>query len=106
MRQVWGALCVIGTVLPYVVFGPWLVEHGLDLGLLCVEATASPVAAFAWLDVVVSAAAVLVLAFRQLARGATQYWYVVIGTCVVGVSLGLPLYLFLSHAGGEASTGA
>ena len=104
MRVLWGAFCVIGTVLPYAVFVPWLVDHGLDFGLLYEQATSSGGAAFAWLDVVVSAAVVLTLAFRQLARGARQYWYVVAGTCLVGVSLGLPLYLFLS--GGSERRGA
>ena len=97
MRHVWGTFCVIGTLLPYAVFAPWLVEHGLDIGQLFDQAASSPVAAFAWLDVIVSAAVVLTLAFRRLMGGSRQYWYVVVGTCLVGVSLGLPLYLFLSH---------
>jgi hypothetical protein len=26
-------LCILGTVLPYSQFGPFLIEHGFDLGL-------------------------------------------------------------------------
>lgn len=33
MRTLWGTLCVVGVALPYSVFIPWVLEHGLDLGL-------------------------------------------------------------------------
>lgn len=99
MRLLWGTLSVVGTVVPLAVFLPWLVEHGLDLGLLYTQAAASPVAAFAWLDVLISALVVLTLAFRRLSAGARRYWLVILGTCGVGVSLGLPLYLFLEDSG-------
>jgi hypothetical protein len=89
-------MCLVGTVLPLAVFLPWLREHGLDLALLFQQATATPVAAFAWLDVLLSAAVVLLLAGLRIAEGRRGYWGVVFGTCLVGVSLGLPLYLYLS----------
>lgn len=33
-KRSWLALCVVGTVVPYAVFVPWLADNGLDLGLL------------------------------------------------------------------------
>ena len=87
-------MCVLGTVLPYAVFIPWLLKNGLDLHLLLDQAT-PPIAAFAWLDVVVAAVVVLVLAIKQIFAGQGRFWLVVVGTCGVGVSFGLPLYLYL-----------
>lgn len=98
MRRIWLTLCVVGTVVPYAAFVPWLLEHGLDLSLLYRQAAGTPVAAFAWLDVLVAAVVVLLLAGRRLVAGDRGFALVVAGTCLVGVSLGLPLYLYLAGA--------
>ena len=103
MRPMWLALCVIGTVAPYAVFVPWLMQHGLDLPLLYEQASGTPIAAFAWLDVLISAVVVLLLAARRLMKGERRFWLVVAGTCGVGVSLSLPLYLYLASSCAAAS---
>ncbi len=95
MKRFWLLMCVVGTVVPYSVFIPWLLENGLDLPLLLQQAP-TLIAAFAWLDVIISAIVILVLSARQIARGSMKHWFVVAGTCTVGVSLGLPLYLYLN----------
>ena len=53
-------LAVLGVVLPYAWFVPWLLEHGLNVGLLVEEIFASRISVFGWLDVIVSALALLV----------------------------------------------
>jgi hypothetical protein len=96
MRSAYLALCVLGILLPYAAFGPWLFEHGLALHLLVHEVAGSPVAAFAWADVLVSAAALLAFMAREhRARPVRYAWVPVIGLLCVGVSLALPLYLYL-----------
>ena len=89
-------LCILGTILPYAVFIPWLSQNGLNISQLVSEITASPVAMFAWLDVVISALALLafILIERQ-SRKVKLFWLPIVGTFAVGVSLGLPLYLLL-----------
>jgi hypothetical protein len=87
-------MCLVGTVLPYAMFIPWVLKNGFDMRLLLNETT-PPIAAFAWLDVVVAAVVVLVLAIKQIFAGQSRFWLVVVGTFGVGVSLGLPLYLYL-----------
>lgn len=99
MKRLWLVLCFVGTAAPYAVLVPWLMEHGLDPGLLYEQASATAISAFAWLDVLVSAIVVLILAFRRIAAGKSRFWFVVAGTCTVGVSLGLPLYLYLGETG-------
>lgn len=93
MKRLWLFMSVVGTVLPYAVFIPWALKNGLDMHLLLDQAT-PPIAAFAWLDVVVAAMVVLVLAIKQIVAGQSRFWFILIGTLGVGVSLGLPLYLY------------
>lgn len=60
------------------------------------EIAASRLAAFGWLDVLVSAVVVLQLAASESSKlGMRRLWLPVVGTLTVGVSLGLPLFLWL-----------
>lgn len=44
-------LTLLGILLPYGAFVPWLLANGLDITLLFSEAAANPISLFAWLDV-------------------------------------------------------
>jgi hypothetical protein len=54
-RHVYLVLCVVGFLLPYSQFVPWLLEHGLNLSLFCRELFANRIGAFFGMDVLVSA---------------------------------------------------
>ena len=89
-------LCFVGVVLPYWILGPWLVQHGPALYLFATQIAESPIAAFAWADVIVSAAALLVFMIgEQRVRPIRRFWMPIVGLLFVGVSLALPLYLYL-----------
>jgi uncharacterized protein DUF2834 len=95
MQRTYLVLCVLGTVLPYSQFGPWLFDHGLDLELLWDELTVNRIERFFVLDVLVSAVAVFALVLSEGRRELRRWWPPVVATLLVGVSLGLPLYLYL-----------
>ncbi len=96
MKLLYALLAVLGTVVPLSQFAPWLVEHGLDFSLLFQQAFEPNIAAFAWLDVIVSAVALLFFIFWEGRRLSMQkLWLPMLGTCTVGVSLGLPLFLLM-----------
>ena len=86
-------MCVLGTVLPYSALVGWGVENA---GLSVAEILASRMSLFAWADVLVSAV-VLIAFIRHEGRRASipGLWVPVAGTCAVGVSLGLPLFLLM-----------
>jgi|SRR5580692_10657647 hypothetical protein len=89
-------LCLAGLLLPYSQFVPWVLQHGLNLPLFARELFANRIGAFFGMDVVVSAVALLVFTRIESARLAIRNrWLVVIAVLTVGVSLGLPLFLFL-----------
>jgi len=95
LRHAYFGLSVLGIVLPYWQLVPWLMQHGLHLRLLFGELFASRVGAFFGMDVVVSAIVLFVFIYAEDARLALKHlWLPVIATLLVGVSLGLPLFLY------------
>jgi hypothetical protein len=96
MKRFYVAACIAGIALPYSQLLPWLSEHGLAPLLLLQEITRSRISAFAWFDVLVSAVVLLRFAGHEGRKlGMKNLWLPVLATLVVGVSLGLPLFLLL-----------
>ncbi|HEV7365851.1 MAG TPA: DUF2834 domain-containing protein [Gemmatimonadales bacterium] len=95
-RHLYLGLCVAGTFLPYSQFIPFLREHGLDLHLFLAQLFANRVSAFFGLDVIVSSLVLWVLVYVDGRRYAVRHlWAPILGNLAVGVSLGLPLFLYL-----------
>ncbi len=96
LRHVYLLLCVLGVALPYWKLLPWAMQHGLNLSLLCQELFATRIGAFFGLDVVVSAVVLFVFVFVEGRRDRVPHlWLPIMATLLVGVSLGLPLFLYL-----------
>jgi hypothetical protein len=88
--------CVLGLLLPYSQFVPWVLEHGLSVTLFCRELFANRISAFFAMDVIVSAIVLIWFIQSEGKRsGVRLLWLPTIGTLVVGVSFGFPLFLFL-----------
>ena len=89
-------LCFAGVLLPYWQFVPWVFQHGLNLALFARELFANRIGAFFGMDVIVSAVALLAFTRIESARlGVRRRWLVLVAVLTVGVSLGLPLFLYL-----------
>jgi hypothetical protein len=96
MRWVYLSLALIGTVLPYSQFLPWLAEHGPNVPLLLTELFSTRAGAFFGLDVLVSAVVLIAFIRREGARRKMSIlWLPIAATCLIGVSCGLPLFLYL-----------
>jgi hypothetical protein len=96
MRQLYLSLAVVGAVLPYSQFLPWLVDHGPNLHLLFTELFSTRMGAFFGFDVLVSAIVLLAFIRREGAKcHMHSLWLPIAATCLVGVSCGLPLFLYL-----------
>jgi len=89
-------LAVAGCVLPYSQFLPWVADHGLNLPLLLRELFASRIGGFFGLDVVISAVVLIGFIRVEGARAAVGHrWLPTLATLLVGVSCGLPLFLYM-----------
>ena len=96
LRHVYLALGLLGLALPYWKLVPWIIDHGLNLTLLGQELFATRIGAFFGLDVVVSAIVLFVFIATEGRRLAMSLlWLPIVATLLVGVSLGLPLFLYL-----------
>ena len=95
-RHFYLVCCVLGLVLPYSQFVPWLLEHGLNITLFFRELFANRIGAFFAMDVIVSAIVLICFIQSEGKRLRVRLlWLPMVGTLVVGVSFGLPLFLFL-----------
>jgi hypothetical protein len=98
-KTIYLALCFIGTLLPYWQFIPWVVQHGLNLSLFARELFANRIGAFFGMDVLVSAVAMVAFMRVESARlSIHRRWLPVLALLTVGVSLGLPLFLYLRES--------
>ena len=95
-KTIYLCLCILGTVLPYSQFIPFLRDHGLDLRLLVEQLFANRISAFFGLDVIVSSVALWAFVRIEGRRtGVRHIWAPLVAILLVGVSLGLPLFLYL-----------
>ncbi len=96
-KNIYLGLAIIGIVLPYSQFITFLMEEGFDIALMLSQITSSRIAAFGWLDVAVSAI-VLVLMILDDRERMSNWWLPLVATFPVGVSCGLPLYMYLKES--------
>jgi len=94
-KPVYLGLAVLGAVVPYIQFLPWLLEHGVDLPLFFHQLHANRVSEFFAADVFVSAAVVLAFLIYERRRLGWSWWLPVLGLVIFGVSVALPLLLYL-----------
>jgi hypothetical protein len=89
-------LAIAGAIVPYSQLIPWAAEHGPDAKGFALELFSTRIGAFFGLDVLICA--ITLLAFirweGQRAR-MTKLWMPVTVTLLIGVSCGLPLFLFM-----------
>jgi len=96
MRIRYLVLCILGVVLPYSQFVPWVLAHGFDARLFVHELFSNRIGGFFGLDVIVSAFVLIPFVLAEGRRlSMTQLWAPVAGTLCVGVSFGFPLFLLM-----------
>lgn len=96
LKTVYLILCFVGILLPYWQFLPWLAANGLNLSLFFAQLFANRVSAFFGIDVFVSAVTLMVFVRgdKPTLTGVAR-WLPLIAVLCVGVSLALPLFLYL-----------
>jgi len=92
-------LCVAGTLVPCSRFIPFLSQYGLESRLLFEHLFSTSGRGLVGTEAIVSLAALWVLIGIEGRRSQmTRLWVPVAASLLVGVSLGLPLFLYLREA--------
>ncbi len=100
-------LCILGTVLPYSQFVPWLAENGLNAQFFVRQLFANRIGAFFGWDVLISGVVLVGFVRSEGKRlGMSLLWLPILGLCAVGVSFGFPLFLYLRERALEGAEGA
>jgi hypothetical protein len=97
------AMAVVGTVVPWLFFGSFFGLNGLDIPLFLRSLFANGAAGGFSADVLITIVVFWVWTWRDAARHRVARWWLVLpASFCVGLSLALPLYLYLrERADGE-----
>jgi hypothetical protein len=96
VKLVYLCFAVLGALIPYGWVAPWFSEHGLDAPRFLSELFSSRVGAFFGLDVLLSAVVLITFIVWEGQRThVKRLWIPIAATCAIGVSCGLPLFLFM-----------
>jgi hypothetical protein len=103
MRRLYLLLAILGFILPYYFFVSFLIENGLDLGLLLGQLFANDISAFFAVDLIITAIVLLAFMVREAGRYQMRNrWLYIVATLAVGPSFAFPLFLYFREAGVDA----
>lgn len=88
-------LSIIGTALPLSQFVPFIAKNGINMPLFFEKLFINEISSFFAMDVIVSAiVTVCLIAYESKRLQIKSTWICYIGLFTVGVSCGLPLFLY------------
>jgi hypothetical protein len=104
-KNLYLGLCLIGAVLLYSQFVPFLRENGLDARAFLDQLFATHIGGFFGWDVIISSVVLWVMVAVEGRRADLNHWWVPIAAnLAVGLSLALPLFLYMREARREGAT--
>ena len=96
LKALYLILCVIGAVVPYWQFVPWVSQNGLSMPLFFHQLFANRISSFFGMDVLVSAAVLVVFMRSESSRlRVAGRWLPIVALLLVGVSLAFPMFLYM-----------
>jgi len=96
LQIVYLILCILGTILPYSQFVPFLLQHGFDGKLFVDQLLATQISRFSFTDLLLSSLVLWIFVFWEGSRlKMNNLWIYIVSNLLVGVSLGLPLFLLM-----------
>jgi hypothetical protein len=98
-KAIYLGLAGAGLILPYWQFAPWVAQNGINMRLFAQQLFANRISGFFAMDVLVSAVVAIMFIRSEGARlGMRRLWAPIVAICAVGVSLGLPLFLYMRES--------
>lgn len=95
MKKLYLFLAIIGFLLPYYFFVSFLLENGLDLGLLIDQLFANNISTFFAVDLIITGIVLLAFIYQKAHKlKMSNWWAYGIATLLVGPSFAMPLFLY------------
>jgi hypothetical protein len=105
MKRIYAVLAILGFVGPYIFFARFLSANGLNLSLFVEQLFANDISTFFAVDLIISTIVFWVFAAVESRRRQIEYWWTCIpATLLLGLSFGLPLFLYLREGSLERQT--
>ena len=96
MKIIYLILCLLGFVLPYSQFIPFILENGLELKLFFQELFANQISSFFAMDILVSSLVLWTFVFWEGSQlKMRNLWVYLVANLLIGVSFALPLFLLM-----------
>ncbi|MFB2893739.1 DUF2834 domain-containing protein [Aerosakkonemataceae cyanobacterium BLCC-F50] len=96
LQVIYLTFCILGTILPYSQFIPFLMEHGFDFQLFFDQLFSNRISSFFAIDLIVTSVILWIFVFVEGRRlEMKNLWVYIISNLLVGVSLALPLFLLM-----------
>lgn len=103
-KPIYLCLALAGAIIPGWQLARFVHDHGLDLALLVEQLFATHASAFFALDVIVSTLVLWTfIAIDRRGARTPHLWAPILASLLVGVSLALPLFLYLRESRREGS---
>jgi hypothetical protein len=105
-RTIYALLAVAGTVLPLWQLVRFLSRYGPDAGEFVSQLFGTPIASFFAIDVIVSSIVLITFVLIDGSRrGMKTLWLPIVANLLVGVSLALPLFLWMREKSPPVASG-
>lgn len=96
IRTFYLVMAIVGTLVPWLFFGSFFGLHGLDIPLFLQSLFANGAAGGFSADVLITIIIFWVWSWRDAAsRKVSRWWLVLPASFFVGLSLALPLYMYM-----------
>lgn len=99
-KYVYFILFLAGTIIPYYELIHFVIENGFQFGILAEQLFATRISRFFAYDVIISAIVLIIFILKGMSY-VRLWWIALIATLTIGVSSGLPLFLYLREVSKE-----
>ena len=94
-QNIYFILAILGLFLPYSLFLPWILEHGLDFSLFFSEFSVNAIAQTAGLDILVTTVILLIFIIFEGRKLGMKNLYLPLLATLIGIAFGLAVFLFM-----------
>ena len=94
-KNIYLGMTIVGTQAPAIAGAPYLLEHGYNPAHLMPAIFSTPVSAMVGINVIIGCVTLAILMHTEGRELGIKTWLPIIAITIVGISSGLPLYLYL-----------